>query len=321
MVRIERKPHGKVSYRVKDVYVVGDSLEDKKIALTCAYMLSRGLEKVAVNIEGNYYLVEVSGDKVKVEEISADDTSIRSYISAIETTSPIFLIETPDFEKWEKRFSKSVPTKRIVIYGVLALVAVGVLFTAYQKKKSSQKAEKPPSGPVVIRLDPQEKKRQMVEASRELLRSIARRINELAQGERLRSFQGEVKLTERQIDPNTIQEEVIANVRTTIESVYPVKGSRKVGEFFLREESTTIRPQRVSPLKGDYRFCGMLLLKNGIDLVVPDENRFRGTVRKWKKTKELIENLQQCNIEISAISLSQAGMTLEVVLHEKEKTN
>lgn len=306
----------RVVFRVKDKYVFSDDVRDKPLVLTVAYMLDQGLKTGAIRIDNTGYIIKLSEDTVNIEEVEVPEgTNFSLFVESLEGEEAIEPI-TPEFNKWEEKYQIKSRTK-IYVYASLVIVASLVLFLAYSKHKAIKKQKKPqPSQTVVIRMTPQEKKERAKAVSYMMLRRAVERINGVEEGERIRSIQGSLVTVQEKISKNTVKETLIGKLNIMYETVYPVKGSLKSGEFFTRKEEEEIRRKSVPRGKLSLKECGIELLRRGIELYNPDTHTFRGTTKSWEDSKDLLETLQNCNIEIKSIAIVDGKIRMEAVLHD-----
>ena len=307
----------RVVFKVNDRYVFTDSMSEKLIALTVAYMLDKEIRIGAIQIDdATGYVIRLEGSTVNVEEIEIPkgvDFSV--FVESLEGEEAIERIE-PNFPEWEEKYKVSSKTK-IYLYSVLTLLACAVVVIGYGKYKTEhEKKETKPKQTVILTLTPSERKEEAGAVSYQMLKRIVGRINDLREGERIRAIQGMILSMKEKIDPNTLKETLVGNLEFTYETVYPVKGSLKSGEFFIRREKEQIKKTRVASGSAPLNACGMELLKKGFDLYNPDTNTFKGTTKSWEDTKDLLEKLQNCNIEIKSIAIVDGRMKLEVVLYD-----
>ena len=319
MIGIGSKKQAKgkrVVFRVRDRYVFSDDVRDKPLVLTVAYMLDKGLKTGAIRIDNTGYIIKLSEDTANIEEVEVPEgTDFSLFVESLEGEEAIEPI-TPEFSKWEEKYQIKSRTK-IYVYAGLVVVAFLILFLAYSKHKAMKKQKKAqPSQVVVIRMTPQEKKERAEAVSYMMLRRAVERINGVKEGERIRSIQGSLVTVQEKINKNTVKEALIGKLNIMYETVYPVKGSLKSGEFFTRKEEEEIRRRSVPRGKLSLEDCGMELLKRGIELYNPDTHTFRGTTKSWEDSKDLLETLQNCNIEIKSIAIVDGKLRMEAVLHD-----
>lgn len=319
MIGIGSKKQAKgkrVVFRVKDKYVFSDDVRDKPLVLTVAYMLDKGLKTGAIRIDNTGYIIKLSEDTANIEEVEVPEgTDFSLFVESLEGEEAIEPI-TPEFSKWEEKYQIKAKTK-IYVYAGLVVVAFLILFLAYSKHKVMKKQKKvQPSQIVVVRMTPQERKERAEAVSYMMLRRIVEKINGVKEGERIRSMQGSLVTVQEKINKNTVKEALIGKLNIMYETVYPVKGSLKSGEFFTRKEEEEIRRRSVPRGKLSLEDCGMELLKRGIELYNPDTHTFRGTTKSWEDSKDLLETLQNCNIEIKSIAIVDGKLRMEAVLHD-----
>ncbi|HIQ49416.1 MAG TPA: hypothetical protein EYH58_07300 [Aquifex aeolicus] len=314
MINIGKRKSGKFCAFVKKgkekLYICTSDPEKKGDIFYVAFLIDNGIHRGAV-IEGKTLKIyEIDEDKVveKYMELPEGIENVEEFLALKFPQSVPYLLRE-DIRKLERRYTE----KRNLYF--LVILTVGFLFlflggSYYFYKEIKEKERKLLSKRIKFkRLSAFEKIELKRKISNEFIIKLSEIVNSLPEFQRLKSISlnyVNIPATEKQ------PEKLYGEMKIVIESVYPLKNSRKIGDYFV----ITRRIRLEGEVKLSYRNpkeCIEDILLLGGELIQANPLTFKAEFKNTDKAFNFLTNIYRCRFFFKNVSMGNVhSFTLEV---------